>query len=209
MDRDIIRLLHICSDSGAFIFAAQLRCDEHEVAPDERYGGLICVSEHVENKLTLFANTVNALANDKSLNIFYSESIAVAHRLVTEAMSLPDEPFESGGRQPTIFELLKTSGNDCAFIFIEHQNRSNTHVYIETSDKMKAALKANKNEMIYTESPPVIATNAVYDDGGEFDRIANLISNNPGTSVVYAESLALARDLVHFAFTGELINKDV
>lgn len=33
--------------------------------------------------------------------------------------------------------------------------------------------------------------------------IANLIQNDPATSVVYAESLELAQDLVHFAFTGE------
>lgn len=63
--------------------------------------------------------------------------------------------------------------------------------------------------MIYTDSPSIIATDAVYDDPAEFDRIANLIFNDPGTSLVCAESLALARDLVHYAFTGELINRDV
>jgi len=38
---------------------------------------------------------------------------------------------------------------------------------------------------------------------------AYFIANDPGTSVVYAESLALAEDLVQFAFTGKLMNRHV
>lgn len=33
--------------------------------------------------------------------------------------------------------------------------------------------------------------------------IANLIQNDPATSVIYADSFALAQDLVHFAFYVE------
>jgi hypothetical protein len=48
--------------------------------------------------------TANAVANDRSFNIFYTESMQVAHDLVAEATSLPHNPFESGGGQ--IFRLI-------------------------------------------------------------------------------------------------------
>jgi hypothetical protein len=38
-----------------------------------------------------------------------------------------------------------------------------------------------------------------------FIGIANLITNDPATSIVYAESLVLAQDLVEFMFTGKIV----
>ncbi|KAG2099789.1 hypothetical protein BD769DRAFT_1780283 [Suillus cothurnatus] len=68
---------------------------------------------------------------------------------------------------------------------------------------MNAALETGYDSRVYTQSPSIIATSALYDDPTEFDRIANLIANDLHTLVVYVESLALAEDLVEYAFTGE------
>ncbi|KAG1807359.1 hypothetical protein EV424DRAFT_1350707 [Suillus variegatus] len=104
--------------------------------------------------------------------------------------------------QATVFELLKTSDDQCAFIF-KRQLSGGNRVFIVSSEEMNVALESGDDSTVYTESPSVIATVAVYEDCVEFNRIANLIQNDPATSVVYAESLELAQDLVHFAFTGE------
>ncbi|KAG1831613.1 hypothetical protein EV424DRAFT_1534281 [Suillus variegatus] len=104
--------------------------------------------------------------------------------------------------QPSVFELLNTSDDRCAFIF-KHQVRGGNHVYVESNDRMRATFEASGDRMIYTESPSIIATHALYNDRAEFNRIANLIANDPGTSVVYAESLGLAEDLVNLAFNWE------
>jgi hypothetical protein len=42
--------------------------------------------------------------------------------------------------------------------------KGGNHIYIKTSDKMNAALEANPNGMIYTDSPSIIATNSLYDN---------------------------------------------
>jgi hypothetical protein len=44
-------------------------------------------------------DTANAIANDKSYNIIYSEDVSLAHKLVAKATSLLHKPFESGGGQ--------------------------------------------------------------------------------------------------------------
>ncbi|KAG2125574.1 hypothetical protein BD769DRAFT_1388418 [Suillus cothurnatus] len=88
----------------------------------------------------------------------------------------------------TVFELLKTSDDQCAFIF---------------SEEMNTALESGGDCTVYNESPSILATSALYDDHAEFNRIANLIKDDLATSVVYAESLQLAQDLVHFAFSRE------
>ncbi|KAG2151974.1 hypothetical protein BD769DRAFT_1658421 [Suillus cothurnatus] len=103
----------------------------------------------------------------------------------------------------TVFELLKTSDDQCAFIFIEHQLRGGNQVFIISGEEMNTALESGGDCTVYNESPSILATSALYDDHAEFNRIANLIKDDLATSVVYAESLQLAQDLVHFAFSRE------
>ncbi|KAG2737953.1 hypothetical protein P692DRAFT_20883064 [Suillus brevipes Sb2] len=108
--------------------------------------------------------------------------------------------------QSTVLDLLNTSVDECAFIFKHNFHNGNT-VHIETSATINAALEGSAGKELYTQTPSIFATTGLYDDKAEFNRIANLIANDPATVVVYAESLALAKDLVQMAFIGELTNR--
>lgn len=55
-------------------------------------------------------------------------------------------------------------------VAVEHQSRGGIHVYIESNERMHAIFEASGDGMIYTESPSIIATNALYDDRAEFKR---------------------------------------
>ncbi|KAG2134348.1 hypothetical protein BD769DRAFT_1444728 [Suillus cothurnatus] len=60
--------------------------------------------------------------------------------------------------ESTIFEFLRTSDNQCAFIFIEHQCRGTNHVYIQSGQETNAALETGDDSRVYTQSPSIIAT---------------------------------------------------
>ncbi|KAG2128114.1 hypothetical protein BD769DRAFT_1458124 [Suillus cothurnatus] len=60
--------------------------------------------------------------------------------------------------ESTIFEFLRTSDNQCAFIFIEHQCRGTSHVYIQSGQETNAAVETGDDNRVYTQSPSIIAT---------------------------------------------------
>lgn len=43
-------------------------------------------------------------------------------------------------------------------------------VHIETSATVNAALEGSPGQMLYTESPSILATSGLYDDKSEFNR---------------------------------------
>ncbi|KAG2135588.1 hypothetical protein BD769DRAFT_1440844 [Suillus cothurnatus] len=59
--------------------------------------------------------------------------------------------------ESTIFEFLRTSDNQCAFIF-KHQCRGTSHVYIQSGQETNAALETGDDSRVYTQLPSIIAT---------------------------------------------------
>ncbi|KAG2122149.1 hypothetical protein BD769DRAFT_1670961 [Suillus cothurnatus] len=89
--------------------------------------------------------------------------------------------------EPSITELLQTSKKDCAIIFIECQSLGDIHICIISNKPMNAEFEASSDQMIYTGSPSIIATNTLYNEPSEFDRTARRIMTDPKTFVVYTE----------------------
>lgn len=97
--------------------------------------------------------------------------------------------------QLSVFELLKTSNAECAFIFIEHQSRGTPHIFIQTAAAVQEAFESSGSRMIYTDSPTILADQVLCADPAEFNRIAQKMARDLDTTVVYADTLLLAERL--------------
>jgi hypothetical protein len=53
---------------------------------------------------------------------------------------------------------------------VEHQMRGKSHVYIQSGEKMNKALKIGQYNTVITQSPEILATDALYDNRTEFER---------------------------------------
>lgn len=56
-------------------------------------------------------------------------------------------------------------------LVVHRKSQSTTHLQIETSETMTAAFEESGDQMIFTQSPSIIATNVLYNDPAEFDRV--------------------------------------
>jgi hypothetical protein len=57
-------------------------------------------------------------------------------------------------------------------LIVHRECSSTTHFQIETSETMTAAFEESGEHMIFTKSPSIMATNVLYNDPVEFDRVS-------------------------------------